>query len=143
MAVWRIDIRLEALAPIVSGQKRYEGRAPDGRKLEKDYRQIKAGDALEFYLVDENYKRVGNESVHIRWVEKSITFKNVEEACKEIDLEQFNPGVNTIKENVALYNSFPGYSERIKEYGFTRIKLKKSPVFTQQKLYDILKPFLT
>ena len=123
MITWEINITRESFIDIVNGEKIYIGSA-NHELTEKDYRNVKPEDVLEFYLVDESGDKLTEAPCYWRKVEKVLSFNILEEALKNVDLQKLNPRLNTLEENLQHYYSINSYKERIEKYGFTVIKFK-------------------
>lgn len=95
---------------IKSGEKSIETRA-GGPK----YIGIKVGDTLVFSCLGKKFSKK---------VVKVIHFKTVSAMLKKYKPSQINPTVKTTKELQAMYDSFAGYKQRLKEFGILAFELK-------------------
>lgn len=95
---------------IRDGKKKIETRA-GGPK----YKDIKEGDIVVFDCGDEKLtKRV----IRVR------RFRTKKEMLKAYTVNQIDPMVSAAEELMKMYDSFPGYKERIKKYGLIAFELK-------------------
>lgn len=95
---------------IVAGRKRVETRAATAR-----YRKIKAGDKI--------YLACGRDKI-VRQVVAARVFPSVAGLLKKYRPGQINPTVKTAAELREMYNSFPGYREKLKKLGLIAWELK-------------------
>jgi ASC-1-like (ASCH) protein len=95
---------------IKTGEKKVETRA-GGPK----YQDIYKGDVVVFECGDDKFERTVAE-VH--------KFNGVKSMLKRYKISDVHPLLKTEKELMDLYDSFPGYAERLKEYGIIAFKLK-------------------
>ncbi len=95
---------------IKSGKKAVETRA-GGPK----YIDIKAGDILVFSCLGKKFNKKVSKVTH---------FKTVSAMLKKYKPSDINPTVSTAKELQAMYDSFPGYKERLKEFGILAFELE-------------------
>lgn len=96
---------------IKNGQKKIETRAAGPK-----YENIKDGDIIVFKCGQDSFERI---------VKNVRKFKSVDKMLEVYKFKDINPSVKTVKELKAMYNSFPGYKERIKKYGIITFKLAK------------------
>lgn len=95
---------------IKSGKKAVETRA-GGPK----YIGIKVGDTLIFSCLGKKFSKKVLKITH---------FKSVSAMLKKYKPNQINPTVTTVKELQAMYDSFPGYKDRLKEFGILAFELE-------------------
>ncbi len=95
---------------IKSGSKKIETRAGN-----LDYLKIKAGDSIEFSCGDESF---------VRLVRNKHSFSSLDELFTAYLPAQINPGFSDYEELRKLYLTFPGYKERIQEYGVLAFELE-------------------
>lgn len=95
------------------------GRAGDSGP--KDYWNMVIREVM-IQLVDENDSPMIGEKFYAT-VSKIRKYQSVEDACKELGPENLLPEVKTVEDAVKIYNSFPGYQQRIKNNGFIVIEL--------------------
>ncbi len=88
---------------ILSGIKKIETRA-GGPK----YDGVQIGDEMLFVCGDKKlFKKVDNMKY----------FKSVDGMVKLISFKDIMPNVMSVNEMKRIYNMYPGYNDRIKEYG--------------------------
>ncbi len=102
---------------ISSGLKTVEGRA---MSKSKDYSALRKGDRIIFI----NSK--GNSLV--RYVQYVKHYDSLKEFFDEEGLKNILPNVNSYDEASNIYNSLPGYRDKIKKYGIYAIKLSREKV---------------
>lgn len=95
---------------IRSGEKRIETRAATEK-----YTVIEAGDMIVFECARETFSK----TVVVRYL-----WKTVEAMVKEVPLKKVIPWVETVEEAKAVYASFPGYEEKIKQFGIVGFDLE-------------------
>ena len=95
---------------IYNGKKKIETRAATSK-----YRKIKEGDILTFSCDGERFEKR---------VLKVLHFKNVDDMLKVFEPKDINPKLKTKKEMIEMYNSFPSYETKIKEFGILAFELK-------------------
>ena len=94
---------------IRDGEKKIETRAAT-----KKYRNIKLGDKIDFVCGRSRFsKKVGCVKI----------FKSVSALLKKYKSREVNPKCETRKELQEMYDSFPGYKEKIKKYGIVALEL--------------------
>ncbi len=100
----------EIFNAIKSGKKKVETRAfsPKYKKIEKGMAIVVSCDGETFE------KKVGKVEI----------FKNVEDLLKNYTPEDINPHLHTKEEIFAMYDSFTGYTEKIKEFGLIAFTLE-------------------
>ncbi len=59
----------------------------------------------------------------IKEIKKITRFKTIKALITKYDPGRINPGVTTLTEMEAMYYSYPGYKEKIKEYGIVAFEL--------------------
>ncbi|HWA64284.1 MAG TPA: ASCH domain-containing protein [Candidatus Paceibacterota bacterium] len=95
---------------IKAGRKKVETRAATER-----YRDIKSGDEVVLMC---------GRSKITKTVTKISRFRTIAELLKKYTPGQINPGLHTYEETVQMYHSFPGYKEKIEEFGLIALELK-------------------
>lgn len=95
---------------IKNGNKKIETRAATQR-----YRSIKSGDTIFFVCGKSKFKK-DVKSVEI--------FGSVRAILKKYKPSQINPNIKTEKEARDMWNSFPGYSDKIRRYGLIVFSLR-------------------
>jgi ASC-1-like (ASCH) protein len=95
---------------IKKGKKKIETRAATKR-----YRLIKAGDMIVFVCGKSKFQK------KVRSVE---IFRSVGAILKKYKPVQINPNTKTEKEARAIWNSFSGYSDKIRRYGLIAFKVR-------------------
>lgn len=96
---------------IKSGEKKIETRAAGPK-----YEHIQKGDILVLKCGRSKFERKVT-AVH--------KFKSVDAMLKKYNPSDIDPRTKTPAELKKMYNSFPGYSLRLKEYGILAFVLKK------------------
>ena len=134
--MWKLDITREGLEPIIAylegdaNGKKYEIRVPD-HSPQKQYWNIKPGDILEFYIVDEHYQRISETPAAAAKAVKITKFDSVTQAWNSLpDPQRLNPGFS-LSDMIDLLNSFPRYPERMMLYGLIVIEL--GPISSAQR----------
>ncbi|MDP3954827.1 MAG: hypothetical protein Q8Q15_00500 [bacterium] len=85
------------------GEKTIETRAATEK-----YRKIQKGDILCFVCGKDRSEKQ---------VEEVTLFKSFGEMVKVINFKQIMPFINSIEEMRGVYDSFPGYTEKIRQFG--------------------------
>lgn len=95
---------------IRTGKKKIETRAATPK-----YRAIRVGDTVELVCGDERFtKTIGSVEL----------FKTVDALTKTYAPRDINSSVRTNEELAAMYLSFPGYKEKLQQYGIVAWKLE-------------------
>lgn len=68
---WGMPLFPNSYQGISSSIKSVEGRVPDFTKTEKDYRTMRVGDVLNFYLVNEDFSK-NNEFPEVKFEVKYV-----------------------------------------------------------------------
>lgn len=113
---WILSFRAEnknIFEAIRNGEKLIETRAGGGK-----YEGIKDGDYLIFSCEGKKFERE---------IIKVTKFKTISALVKKYPVKSINPMVKNVLELTKMYESFPGYKERIKRDGILAFELK-SPV---------------
>ena len=93
----------------------------DGRKMVETragtpkYKNLQEGDEIIFSCDGESFKKK---------VSKVLHFKTISALLKIYTPSDINPGLDTAEETVSMYHSFPGYKEKIEEFGIIAIELE-------------------
>jgi ASC-1-like (ASCH) protein len=95
---------------ILSGRKKIETRAASSK-----FKNIKAGDTVILVCGKERTEKK---------VIKAERFRSIGEILNKYKPEEINPKIHTAKEACEMWNSFPGYKEKIKKSGLIAITLK-------------------
>ena len=93
-----------------SGLKSTETRAATIK-----YRPIEVGNTLTFVC--------GNDRI-VKKITAKYHWPNIDAMVKEIPFKQIMPSVDSVEEMKKAYASYPGYTEKIKEYGLLGFKLE-------------------
>lgn len=101
---------------IRDGKKTVEGRILDGR-----IRNFKAGDTIRFF-----YKANTNDDVTCK-ITAITTHLSFDAMLRVSGVHPCLPGVRSIEEGVAIYNSIPGYTQRARQSGVAAIHLEVLP----------------
>lgn len=88
---------------IKSGKKDIETRAATPK-----YRKIKPGDELVFVCGSKRIKKI---------VKSAELYKTIGGLLSDYKVRRINPDLKTKGELSVMYESFPGYEEKIKKYG--------------------------
>ncbi len=92
-----------------NGEKKLETRAGS-----PEYLKIRIGDNIEFSCGDDKF---------IKQVKKVARYKNLDELFAAYQPQEIMPGVFSCDEIRKIYASFPGYEQRIKEFGILVFEL--------------------
>lgn len=122
MKEWHLNTILSVYYELIEGGKTIETRAPDSENKEKDYGMISKGDILIFHPVDSFFKRIDNEEIKF-FAGDVRKYNSIEEMLQYENLQKILPDVKSREDAIKVYNSFPGYKERIKKYGIVAIDL--------------------
>lgn len=95
---------------IRSGKKKVETRAGTVK-----YQRIQAGDMLMLCCGKDHIEKKAKKVVH---------FKSIATLIKAYKPGIINPGAKTLKDMEAMYYSYPGYKEKIKEFGILAFELR-------------------
>jgi len=109
-----------------TGKRKFTGRAGDSAGI-KNYWDMNTNEKILIQLVDDNDNAIKDENFEAetrRIIKYSSGSQCIEDACKDLGIENLLPGVSSIEEAVKIYNNFPGYEERIKKHGFVVIEIK-------------------
>jgi len=113
--MFTLSLRQEYFDAIKSGSKTAEGR-PNSSK----FKDLKPGMDICFRST------ITNETI-ICSIQGMHVYTNFADMLHQEGIDTMLPGVASIEQGVALYESFPGYSDRVKECGALAIKIKNSP----------------
>lgn len=92
------------------GRKRVETRAATSK-----YQKLKAGETIEFSCDGERFEKTILKISHFASIDKLlIKFKPTD----------INPTRKTKEDIVRMYRSFPGYEEKIEEFGIVAIEFE-------------------
>ncbi len=95
---------------IISGEKKIETRAATPK-----YREIKMGEKIILVC---GSKKIKKEVIKVE------LFKTIGALLKKYKPEEINPKTHSAQEARAMWYSFPGYKEKIKEFGLVAWHLK-------------------
>ena len=95
---------------IVSGKKKVETRAGTVK-----YLRVQKGDMLLLCCGKNHVEKKVKNVKH---------FKTISALIKVYRPDSINPGTTTLKEMEAMYFSYPGYKEKIKEFGILAFELE-------------------
>lgn len=95
---------------VKSGEKTVETRAATD-----SFRRIEVGDILVFSCDGEKFeKEIKNIKI----------FRSVDEMVGKIDFKKVMPFISSVDEMKKVYDSFPGYRDKIKKLGLIAFELK-------------------
>jgi len=111
----KVTIRFRAVnrdifLAIKNGTKKIETRA-----AMKKYQKIQKGDVLVFVCGKNKFKKQIKSTEH---------FHSVRSLVKKYKPNAINPNAHSEKELSEMYDKFPGYREKIKEFGIIAWELK-------------------
>jgi len=112
MKSWTLKFRetdRDLFDDVVNNIKSIETRAATER-----YRPIKTGDVLVFVCGKDRLEKTIKSVKH---------FASLDEMLNELDLKSVLPHVETIEEAKRVYHSFPGYEQKIRDYGLLAFEL--------------------
>ena len=95
---------------IKSGIKKVETRAATEK-----YRGLKGGEKVKLICGTDTFQKE---------IVKVTIFASIEGLLKKYRPEEINPKVNSREELAQMFYSFPGYKEKIKQFGFVAIELE-------------------
>ncbi len=104
------EVDIASFDRIKRGEKTIETRAGL-----PEYNEIVAGDVLNISCGEDTITKTVADVMH---------FKSVEELIDTIGLSEIMVAGTTREEAIARWNSFPGYPERIAEYGIIAWRLQ-------------------
>lgn len=94
----------------------------EGRIYDEKRKQINVGDTIKFYNKDKSEyltKLISRIIIYYPYVNNTI-----DRALREAKLKNILPGITTYKKGVEVYESIPGYKNKIKKYGFVLFYLE-------------------
>lgn len=94
---------------IRSGVKKVETRAAS-----KKYQRIEIGDEITFVCGGDTFKRRAK---------KVSYFKDVDDLLRVYSVGEIMPSLDTAEELKESYKSYPGYKEKIKQFGLVAVEL--------------------
>lgn len=95
---------------VKDGSKSIETRAATVK-----YKPIEVGDTLTFVC--------GNERL-LKTITKKYHWKSIDQMVKQIPYQNVMPSVPTVKAMKKIYASYPGYDEKIGEFGLLGFEMK-------------------
>ncbi|OGY96824.1 MAG: hypothetical protein A2122_00055 [Candidatus Liptonbacteria bacterium GWB1_49_6] len=121
-----------------NGKKRVETRAgkPDG--AEKDWRNFKIGDVINFSLVEEGTERVLSSEVITKEIVSIHHFQTIDKLLLRFDVNEIHPYHPNEYRN--WWESRPVFKERIKKYGIWAFELQDINEKTQEVYVGIAPP---
>lgn len=96
-------------AAVKNGAKTVETRAATVK-----FKDLKSGDQLIMIC--------GKDKID-KTVKKSKIFKSVDELLTSIDFKKIMPAASSAEEAKQVYDSFPGYQEKIAKFGIIALEL--------------------
>lgn len=105
-----IQANRRAFELIREGKKKIETRAGN-----PEYLQIREGDSIEFSCGDEKI---------IKRVKKISHYSNLDDLFATYKPDEIDPEVFSHEELKKMYATFPGYEQRIKQYGILAFELE-------------------
>lgn len=103
------EIDRDKFEAVRNGLKTIETRAATEK-----YRNIRDGDVMLATCGSDKTEKIIKEVRH---------FNSIKEMFEIYGIERILPGVNTLTEAEIVYDSFPGYKQKIKEYGIIALVL--------------------
>lgn len=103
-------VNRDVFKAIINGKKNIETRAATPK-----YREVKVGDVLTLVC--------GRDQADMKVVSVEL-FRTIGALLKKYKPLEINPKTETVKEARAMWHSFPGYDEKIKQFGLVAWKLK-------------------
>jgi ASC-1-like (ASCH) protein len=113
MKTWTLRFRAKDkinFEEVRSGIKEYETRAGTVK-----YQPIEVGDTLIFTCNGDTFSKI---------ITEKYAWPDIDAMVKEIPFKKINPSVDSVEEMKKVYASYPGYEEKIKEFGLLGFKLK-------------------
>lgn len=113
MKSWTLRFRAQDkknFEEVRNGLKEYETRAGTIK-----YQPIEVGDELIFVCDEEKFSK--------KIVEK-FKWQDIDTMVKEIPFKKIMPSVESLEEMKRAYASYPGYEEKIKEFGLLGFRLE-------------------
>lgn len=86
----------------------------DTRAASPKFINVKTGDILKIVCGKDYFEKI---------VKKVTIFKTVEDLLESYKVEDINPSMRTAEELKQMYYSFPGYKEKIEQYGLIAMEL--------------------
>ncbi len=103
------EVDYQNFQAVVKGKKTVETRAATPK-----YQDIKPGDVLVMTCRGEKAEKIIKSVQH---------FWGLDQIFKQIDYRRIMPAAATIAEAKAVYDSYPGYREKLKKFGILAIEL--------------------
>lgn len=103
------EVNRDIFEAIRNGKKKVETRAATPK-----YAKLKKGEVFKFVCGQDSFQKEAKVVSH---------FKTISEMLKKYSVKQINPKVISKTELEKMYNSFPGYNEKIKRNGLMVIEL--------------------
>lgn len=112
----------EIFHSLKNGTKRFETRAgkPDGS--DKNWKEFKKGDILNFSLVEEGTENILSNEIVTKRIVSIHHFPSVESLLKKFDVKEIHP--YQPENYVKWWESRPKFSERIKKFGIWAFELE-------------------
>ncbi len=109
-----LSLRQQYFDAIKSGLKTVEGRLNSPK-----FKDLKPGMNISFTSVNTN------ETI-VYTVEAMNVYANFTDMLQGESVDKMLPGITSLDEGVALYESFPGYKDEVKKVGALAIRIQKS-----------------
>lgn len=125
-----------------SGKKRFETRAGKPEGVEKDWREFKVGDIVNFSLVEEGTEKVLSNKIVTKQIVSIQHFDSLNALLEKIDVNEVHPYKS--EEYRIWWEKRPQFKERIEKYGIWAFELKDPdlslyhPTSWMQMGYEIL-----
>jgi ASC-1-like (ASCH) protein len=106
MKTWTLRFRAidkKNFDEVKNGSKSIETRAATMK-----YQLIVVGDELKFVCEEENFSRKIIKKEH---------FRSIDAMIEKIPYKDIMPSIESVEEMKKAYSSYPGYDEKIKEFG--------------------------
>ena len=107
---------------LANGTKRFETRAGKPEGADKDWREFRVGDVINFTLVEEGTERVLSKKIITKQVVAIHHFSSIDELLEKIDVNEVHP--YRPEEYRLWWESRPVFKERIQKYGIWAFELK-------------------
>lgn len=113
MKTWTLvfrEVDKDRFEEMRSGIKVIETRAATPK-----YRSIAVGDEIKFTCAGDSFYKTISKKYH---------WPSVDEMVEEMPFKEIMPNVNSVEEMKKVYSSYPGYNEKIKEFGILGFSFK-------------------
>ncbi len=112
----------EIFESIRTGEKRFETRAGKPEGAEKDWREFKVGDIVNFSLVEETTERILSDEKITKEIVAIHHFDSIDQLLLQIDIKEVHP--YKPEEYRSWWESRPFFKDRIEKYGMWAFELK-------------------